>query len=53
MREAQYLLNLLGWINSNKRDPFFIEGEELLEYTKEYANANWMWCQGCDVLNKK
>ena len=33
MREAQYMLNLLGWINSTKkRDPFFIETQEFLEY---------------------
>ena len=53
MREAQYLLNLLGWINTNKRDPFVIEGEELLEYAKEYANSNSMWYQGWELLNKK
>lgn len=46
MREAQYLLNLLGWINTTKkRDPFFIESEELITYAKEYANSNSLWYQ--------
>ena len=54
MREAQYMLNLLGWINSTKkRDPFFIETQEFLEYAKQYANSNSMWYQGWDVLNRK
>ena len=53
MREAQYMLNLLGWINSTKkRDPFFIETQEFLEYAKEYANSNSMCYQGWDLLNK-
>lgn len=53
MREGQFLLNALGWINSTKRrDPFFPESEEMLELFKEYANANSMWYQGWDVLNK-
>ena len=53
MREAQYMLNLLGWINSTKkRDPFFIETQEFLEYAKEYANSNSMWYRGRDLLNK-
>ena len=53
MREAQYMLNLLGWINSTKkRDPSFIEAQEFLEYAKEYANSNSMWYQGWDLLNK-
>ena len=52
MREAQYMLNLLGWINSTKkRDPFFIETQEFLEYAKEYANSNSMLYQGWDLLN--
>ena len=51
MREGQYMLNLLGWINSTKkRDPFFVEGKELLEYAKEYANSNSVLYQGWDVL---
>ena len=53
MREAQYMLNLLGWINSTKkRDPFFIETQEFLEYAKEYANSNSMLYRGWDLLNK-
>ena len=53
MREGQFLLNALGWINSpKKRDPFFPESEEFLEYAKEYANSNSMWYQGWDLLNK-
>lgn len=51
MREGQFLLNLLGWINSTKkRDPFFIESKEFLNLAKEYANANSPWYQGWDVL---
>lgn len=54
MREAQYLLNLLGWINTTKkRDPFFIESEELITYAKEYANSNSLWYQGWDLLDKQ
>ena len=53
-RVGQFLLNTLGWINSTKqRDPFFPEEDELVELFKEYANANSMWYQGWDVLNKK
>ena len=53
MRETQYMLNLLGWINSTKkRDPFFIETQEFLEYAKEYANSNSMWYRGWDLLKK-
>lgn len=53
MREAQYMLNLLGWINSNKRDSFFIESEEFIKYAKEYANSNSKWYQGWDLLRKE
>ena len=43
MREGQFLLNALGYINSTlKRDPFFPESEEMLELFKEYANSNSM-----------
>ena len=53
MREGQFLLNALGYINSIlKRDPFFPESEEMLELFKEYANSNSMWYQGWDLLNK-
>ena len=53
MREGQFLLNALGYINSTlKRDPFFPESEEMLELFKEYANSNSMWYQGWDLLNK-
>ena len=53
MREGQFLLNALGWINSiKKRDLFFPESEEMLELFKEYANSNSMWYQGWDLLNK-
>ena len=35
MREGQFLLNLLGWINSTKkRDPFFVESKEFLNLAK-------------------
>lgn len=54
MREGQFLLNALGYINSTlKRDPFFPESEEMLELFKEYANSNSMWYKGWDLLNKK
>lgn len=50
MREGQYLLNLLGWINAEKRDPFLIEGAELIKYAREYANHNSPWYRGWDIL---
>ena len=51
MREGQFLLNLLGWINSTKkRDSFYIESKEFLNLAKEYASANYPWYQGWDVL---
>ncbi len=54
MREGQYLLNLLGWINSNKHiDPFFIEGQALITYAKEYANSNSVWYHGWNILNRE
>ena len=54
MREGQYLLNLLGWINSNKHlDPFFIEGQTLITYAKEYANSNSVWYHGWNILNRE
>jgi hypothetical protein len=54
MREGQFLLNLLGWINSTKKcDPFFVESKEFLDLAKEYANANSPWYQGWDALGGK
>ena len=50
MREAQFLLCLLGWINKNKRDPFFIESAELLKYADEYAKSNSSLYDGWSVL---
>ena len=50
MREAQFLLNLLGWINTNKRDPFFIETQEFLKYANEYAKNNSCAYLGWSVL---
>ena len=53
MRFGQFMLNVLGWINSTKnRDPFFPEEKEMLNLIKEYANSNSMWYQGWDVLKK-
>ena len=53
MREGQFLLNALGYINSTlHRDPFYPESEELLDLFKQYANSNSMWYQGWDVLRK-
>lgn len=47
VREAQYMLNLLYWINSTKKiNPFFIETQEFLKYAKEYANLNSLCDQG-------
>lgn len=53
MREAQYLLNLLGWIYGHKGDPFFIEGDELLQYAEEYGTSNNLLYQGWEVLDDK
>ena len=53
MRTSQFLLNLMGWINAEYGDPFFIEDDKLLEYAKEYANSHSAWYQGWDILNKK
>ena len=53
MSFGQFILNALGWINSTKkRDPFFPEEDEMLNLIKEYANANSMWYQGWNLLNK-
>ncbi len=53
MREGQFLLNVLGWINNTKKiDPFFPETDEMLELFKEYANSNSMWYQGWEVLKE-
>ena len=54
MRFGQLMINFLGFVNSTKkRDPFFPEEDEIIELFKEYANANSIWYQGWDVLNKK
>ena len=54
MRFGQLMMNFLGFVNSTKkRDPFFPEEDEIIELFKEYANANSIWYQGWDVLNKK
>ena len=54
MRFGQLMMNFLGFVNSTKkRDPFFPEEDEMIELFKEYANANSMWYQGWDILNKK
>lgn len=54
MRFGQFVLNVLGWINSTKqRDPFFPEEDEMITLIKEYANSNSMVYQGWDILNKK
>ena len=54
MRLGQFMLNVLGWLNSTKRiDPFFPEDDKMIELIKEYANSNSVWYQGWDVLNKK
>lgn len=53
MREGQFLLNALGYINSTlHKDPFFPESEEMIDLFKQYANSNSMWYQGWDVLGK-
>ena len=54
MREGQFLLNALGYINSVlNRDPFFPETAEMIDLFKQYANSDSMWYRGWDVLNKK
>lgn len=53
MREAQYLLNLLGWINTTKkRDPFSLRVKNLLHMQKNMQISNSLWYQGWDLLNK-
>ena len=38
MREGQFLLNALGYINSTlKRDPFFPEEEQMIKYIREFV----------------
>ena len=54
MREGQFLLNALGYINTTlKIDPFFPEGDTMIELFKQYANSNSMLYQGWDVLGKE
>lgn len=54
MREGQFLLNVLGWIHSEKhRDPFFPETDELINLFKEYANSNSPFYRGWDILKDK
>ena len=54
MRFGQLMMNFLGFVSSTKkRDPFFIETQEFIEYAKEYANLNSMWYQGWDVLDRE
>lgn len=43
MREGQFLINLIGWIAKNKRDPFFMESKEFLECAREYGNTCSPW----------
>ena len=38
-RFGQLMMNFLGWVQNNKRDPFFPEEDQMLEYLKEYANT--------------
>ena len=38
-RFGQLMSNFLGWLYSvKKRDPFFPEEEDMIEYFREYAN---------------
>lgn len=52
MREAQFLLNYLGWAYNKHGDPFFYESDKFVEYAKEYANEASMFYQGWPVLNE-
>ena len=38
-RFGQLMMNFLGWVQSNKCDPFFPEEDRMIEYLKEYANT--------------
>ena len=41
MRFGQFMLNAITWIgNITRRDPFFMEEDEILELFKEYANTD-------------
>ena len=43
-RFGQFMMNFLGWMQSNKnKDPFFPEEDKMLEYIKEYANTYSPW----------
>lgn len=54
MREGQFLLNVLGYINSTlKRDPFFSESNEMINLFKQYANSNSMLYQEWDILGSE
>jgi hypothetical protein len=54
MREGQFLLNALGYINSTlKRDPFFSESNEMINLFKQYANSNSMLYQEWDILGSE
>lgn len=54
MRFGQFMLNVLGWINSEKKiDPFFFREGMMLELIKEYADINSPWYQGWDLLKEK
>ena len=35
-RFGQFMLNFLGWVQSNKCDPFFPEEDKMMNYIKEY-----------------
>lgn len=35
-RFGQFMCNFLGWVQVTKRDPFFPEEDEMLEYLREY-----------------
>ena len=43
-RFGQLMCNFFGWVASEKRrDPFFHEEEDMIEYFKEYARTNGMF----------
>lgn len=51
MRFGQYMLNVLGWIYSEKKkDPFFIEENKIVNFFKEYANNNSPFYRGWEIL---
>lgn len=49
MRFCQFWLNVLGYINKTKYDPFHLEDEELLPCVKKYIESENLYFLGKDL----